>query len=563
MMSASATVVPSAADGWAEPPAGHQAPSRKAQRLVSVAAMVAAVAGLTALLYFLSVQTFPADSDGATVVLEGQALATGHLTLHGWALSVDSFWSVDALFYTIGVLVVGLRSVLVHLVPAFIAALVVLMGIVIARDGRRAAASAAAAVTVVALLGLPSHYLVYFLVRGPIHIGTTLWCLVAFYMLRRGRVGVEWLVAVAFLAAGFLGDLQTVGIGLVPIFCAGLAAMVRTRSWKAGAPLVAAVAGSVLLAGMARVVADLVGTFTIANVQPSATKSQILVNLKNLLPDGLHMLGIQSNTAGIPTLLEDVHFIGVLLVVVALVYFAVRLVLGMAKGSGPPSAAGTVTGLRGSTEFWRLDDLLFFGFLGGVVIYLMLSASNTNAFDRYLTSAVIFACILAARMVAAGIDRYHSARTLQVAAVIAVVCVLAFASADGLIINSGTTKSDPRQPVSELGQFLEAHRLRTGLGDYWSSSIVTVDTDGAVTVRPVTSNPGGRIVRYERQSSAIWYAGTSFQFLVYNTMLPGNVDSSGAKATFGPILRTYSIGPYRVLVWPHPVSISPRGFDPG
>ena len=162
-----ATAVLDTEVGRTDPASGHRGSTRKAHRLGSIAVIVAAVAGLTALLYFLSAQTFPADSDGATVVLEGQALAGGHLTLHGWALSVDSFWSVDALFYTVGVLIVGLKSVLVYLVPAFIAALVVLMGIVIARDGRRGAASAAAALTVVALLGLPSHYLTTFWSVAP------------------------------------------------------------------------------------------------------------------------------------------------------------------------------------------------------------------------------------------------------------------------------------------------------------------------------------------------------------------------------------------------------------
>ena len=47
-------------------------------------------------------------------------------------------------------------------------------------------------------------------------------------------------------------------------------------------------------------------------------------------------------------------------------------------------------------------------------------------------------------MVAAVITKHHSVRTLRVAAGIASVCILAFASADAIIINAGLTKSDPR-----------------------------------------------------------------------------------------------------------------------
>ena len=157
---------------------------------------------------------------------------------------------------------------------------------------------------------------------------------------------------------------------------------------------------------------------------------------------------------------------------------------------------------------------MLFGVLGGLAIYVKLSTVELYTYDRYLTSAVIFACILAARMVGAWTTEHHSIRTLRLAAVVALVSLAAFAVADGIIIHDGANKSYPQQPVPKLGRFLEAHQLHNGLGDYWSSSIVTVDTDRAVTVRPVSSNPSGTIVRYQRQSNSSWYAGKTFQFLV-------------------------------------------------
>ena len=269
---------------------------------------MAGVAALTAVLYLLSNQTFPADSDGATVVLEGQAMAAGHLTLHGWALSLDSFWSVDAVFYMVAVLLVGVRSALLHLVPAFIAVLVILVGILIAREGRRGAAAVAAAVTVVALLGFPSHYLAYFLLRGPLHVGTTL--VVSGRVLpaparplRHRRGWWPW----SSLAAGLTGDLQMVGIGLAPVCRRGLTATMRTRSWKAGAPLAGAAVASVVVAGVIRRAAELLGTFAIGKVQPSATASEMLVNLRNVLPGGLHMLGVGAASAGCRRCSKSAH----------------------------------------------------------------------------------------------------------------------------------------------------------------------------------------------------------------------------------------------------------------
>jgi hypothetical protein len=41
-------------------------------------------------------------------------------------------------------------------------------------------------------------------------------------------------------------------------------------------------------------------------------------------------------------------------------------------------------------------------------------------------------------------------------------------------------------PFIGLEQFLEANNLSYGLGGYWEASVITVDTDGAVTIRAVS-----------------------------------------------------------------------------
>ena len=126
------------------------------------------------------------------------------------------------------------------------------------------------------------------------------------------------------------------------------------------------------------------------------------------------------------------------------------------------------------------------------------------------------------------------------------------------------TLTAPTQPSPAEGlvAFLEAHHLDHGIGDYWSSSITTVTSDGAVTVRPVVTDPRGRVVRYERQSTAAWYTGQRFEFLVIGTAAPPNVSVATAAATFGPPARQYTVGSYQVLVWSHPLTVSADGWDP-
>ena len=527
------------------------------KRAAKVAAPVAVIAALTLLFYFMSTRTFIPDSDSATAVLEGQSMAGGHLTLHGWALSLDSFWSVDAVFYMVAVAIIGVRSALLHLVPAFIAAVVVVIGMRIARDGRRGAPGIAAAITVLALLGLPDSYLCLFFLRGVAHIGTTLWCLVAFFALRRRHLGVGWwFVAVAFLAAGLLGDFQMIALGVTPVLLAGITAILRTRSWRAGFPLVAAALASILLAVVVRGLAVLVGTFSVGGVQASANAHQILANFRNLVSGSAHMFGIEPAVGVMPTALRVGRYVGLLLVVSALVVFAAKLIIGIVRGN----AAANLGARRAERlkEAWRLDDLLLFGCIGGVVVFDKLATANDFTYDRYLTSAVIFGCILAGRFVGRLVSAVGSPRILwSIAAVgLAVIGVFSFG------VEKTLASPDVIEPASQLGHFLESHQLHSGIGDYWSASITTVQTDGAVIVRPVITNGAGKIVRYGRQSSASWYAGHAFEFLVYDTAALFGVNTQLAAETFGKPAQTYVVGIYRVLIWTHPVYVSPVGFDP-
>ncbi|HEY0935812.1 MAG TPA: hypothetical protein VGD91_18970, partial [Trebonia sp.] len=57
-------------------------------------------------------------------------------------------------------------------------------------------------------------------------------------------------------------------------------------------------------------------------------------------------------------------------------------------------------------------------------------------------------------------------------------------------------------PFAKLEAFLAAHRLTSGIGGYWDSSAVTVDTGGAITIRAVTP---GCLQPYAWESKPAWY----------------------------------------------------------
>ena len=172
---------------------------------------------------------------------------------------------------------------------------------------------------------------------------------------------------------------------------------------------------------------------------------------------------------------------------------------------------------------------------------------------RYLVAAVVFASVLAGRIVAQAWQRLRPGRMTRAICVVGVAVSLCFAA--GL----GCTLAQPvaAQSASTLASFLEAHHLRNGVGGYWAASITTVESKGAVTVRPVWANQEGKLGRYMKLSSAGWYAGQQFQFLVYETPVYQGVDSTSATKTWGPPAHIYVVGGYHVLVWSDTFSVAP------
>jgi hypothetical protein len=68
-------------------------------------------------------------------------------------------------------------------------------------------------------------------------------------------------------------------------------------------------------------------------------------------------------------------------------------------------------------------------------------------------------------------------------------------------------------PFARLEAFLRHHHLTAGVGGYWNSSVITVDTGGAVTIRAVTQ---GCLQPYAWESKPAWYdpAGHAASFVL-------------------------------------------------
>jgi hypothetical protein len=545
---------------------------------------VIGLTALVALFVLASRAAYGGNSDDATLVLQGQSMAAGHLTLSGWDLSYDAFWTSEVPFYAFAVAAVGAREEVMYLVPAVVGVLLVVVaawlalgargrggegdadplrtGDAAARggtgDARRAgrlpgvAGDLATLVPlglVVALLALPSPALSYFLLQGGWHAVTALWCLVAFAGIARssGRLGL--VVAIVFLAAGLLGDLLTAVLAVAPLLVAGAVATRRCGTWRAGYRYVVAVVGGLLLAGLGRLIALQVGTYSIGSRSVFAAPSQVLRNIASI-PDRIAgMLGVTDVVPGVPSSpwpLRLAHLLLLVVVLAALVLALTDLVRAKA-GRDSTARGGSAASQRGQDDEWRLDDLLSLAVIADFGGYALFATDGNIALARYLVPGVVFAVVLAARLLGRLVRRHRQA--LGPWPALAGLAVLALCALD---FGIGSIRSAAPQEARPLATFLAEHHLRAGIGDYWSSSIVTVDSAGAVAVRPVQLGPHDALVRYDKQSSAAWYRDASFRFFVSDTANPWQgVTSAAAVRAFGAPARVYDVGTYRVLVWTH------------
>ena len=339
-----------------------------------------------------------------------------------------------------------------------------------------------------------------------------------------------------------------VAYGIVPIFGAGVVSMLRKREWRAGVAAVTASVTALIASELVSRLARALGAFKSVAGVSAAGLAQMLVNLRHMLDYGASLVGFtyRFDTGRVPAVLQDVHVLGAL---------ADRRLL--AGGSGEPDkrrrprAPGDVRA-RMETGRWWLDDVLVIAVFGSAVTFVVLAVDGVPG-ARYLVATVVFASVLSGRIVARAWQRLRPGRDTRA------ICVAGAAVSLCLAAGLGYTLAQPVavQSSSPLATWLEAHHLRNGVGGYWASSITTVESRGAVTVRPVWTDPKGMLVRSMYESPASWYAGQHFQFLVYQ--MPGyqGVDTVSATKTWGRPAHTYAVGDYHVLVWSVAFSVAP------
>jgi hypothetical protein len=546
-----------------KPPAAPPAELRPATgstpraRGLFIGAAAAVVVALLFLAYVRVSRTYPENSDESNDLLMGWDILHGHLLLHGWSLSDVSFITTELPQYALLAGLLGLHTSTAHVAAAMTYTLVVIFAVLLAR-GRAGQVPAGQAwprmLLTAGLMFAPQlGVAVFVLVLSLGHIGTAVPLLLIWLVIDRAGPGDrprgtarDWIVPVIVMVLmtwALIADPLVLVVGVVPLVavCAMRAArelvLARRRpdqdpGWVASC--LRAQRYELGLAGAA-VVAE--GLASVANRLVSANGGFIL----HPVPYQLARVGSWPHHA----------------------YVTAKGLLALfgAKPEGPPAAlAFAVLHLAGVAlvvwAAWRLarhfitwpdmiSQILLVAMVVNVVLYVpstLADATDLNA--REFAVVLPFGAVLVGRTLGADLAAGLRAGWRRwTAAAIAL----------GYAASLGWAAAQPSVPAmnTSLVKFLASHHLTSGIGGYWLSSVVTVGSNGAVTVRAVAP---GNLAPDLWEAKQSWYDPASHKatFLVTDS-------ASGffhhwepralALAALGHPARTYHVGTYTVYVW--------------
>jgi hypothetical protein len=511
------------------------------RRWIEVAAFVLAAAALFAVYLRLS-RTVPENSDEANVLLVASDMLHGNLLLHGWYLTDVSFYTTEVPQYALLEIFFGLHPDTAHIAAAMTYTLVVVLAVLLARGGFTSRAAVirlliAAGIILAPQLGPGVTALI--LTIG--HIGTAVPVLLIFLLL--DRAPQRWWVPVLTglgLAWVLVADQLVLIVAIVPlaVVCAlrVLEAAVRERSLSRAfatrrydLSLIVAAAAAAGLGWVAERILRALGGYIVAPVPFTFTLHDFPANLHSLWAVPQIFGADYRGLAGGPYYTALLHMVSLALVGLALLLLAGRFFSGAAL----------------------VDQVLGVAIVLNIALFVLTSAGSEGPHE--IAEVAPFGAALAARMLAgpraagARVPGLLARRTRAVAYGAGVVVLAGYLG--GLAHNVAQPASPPA--FARVASWLQAHHLRYGLGGYWESGIVTVQTGGQVKVRALlkaTLEPDLWLAK------SAWYDPTTQQanFVVLSST-PGFENNWEPRALvskyFGRPAHVYNFGPYTVMVW--------------
>jgi hypothetical protein len=500
-------------------------------------------------------RTYAENSDEANILLMSWDMLHGNVLLHGWYLSDVSFITTELPQYAMLEALLGLHTDTAHVAAAMTYTLVLVFAVLLAAGpadpgtGKQRIRTGAAwprmALTAAIMIAPQLGVGVFVLLLSVGHIGTAVPLMLIWLVIDRAASRPRWFVPVivgVLLTWVLVADPLVLVAGIAPLVLVCLVRVIgavigtddRTAALQARWYEVSLAAAAILAYGLADVVNRLLrahGGFFLHPLGYQLAPVHTWPKHAWVTGEGLLALfGAKPQGPAAEMAFALVHLAGVALVAWAM--------------------------WRVARHFLSWPDLVGQVLLVAIVLNVLVYVPSTLA-DATDLNAREFAVVLPFGAVLAG-------RTLLTRPILRWArwrVVLASAVAACYAASLGYAVAQPSAPPAnqQLAAFLAGHHLTDGVGGYWQSSIVTVDSDGAVAVRAVYADT---LRPYPWESKASWYDPRSQRatFLVTDSQ-PGFFNywqpSPAALAAYGPPAHTYRFGPYTVFVWDKNVLAGP------
>src|SRR5580700_4542674 len=516
------------------------------RRWVEAAGFAVFAAALFAMYLPLS-RTVPENSDQANILLVASDMLHGNLLLHGWYKADVSFYTTEVPQYALLEIFFGVHANTAHIAAAMTYTLAVLLAVLVARGGFTSRAAVIRLLIVAAIMLAPQLGIgVAALLLSVGHIGTSVPVLLIFLLL--DRAPQHWYVPVLTalgLAWVLIADQLVLIVGVVPLalVCAlrVIEGAVRERSLSRGVrarwyelSLIAAAGVAAGLAWAAERVLRALGGYILSPIPFKFTLHGFPASLHSLWAVPQIFGADYRGLAGGPYYTALLHMVSLALVGLALLLLARRFFSGAAL----------------------VDQVLGVAIVFNLALFVLTSAGSEGPHEIAVVAP--FGAALAARMLAgpraadaraagARAARPLARRARAVAYGAGVVVLVGYL---GGLAHEVTQPSSP-PAFARVASWLQAHHLRYGLGGYWESGIVTVQTGGQVNVRALlkaTLEPDLWLAK------SAWYDPTTQQanFVVLSST-PGFENNWEPRALvskyFGRPAHVYNFGPYTVMVW--------------
>jgi hypothetical protein len=547
------------------------------RRLAWAVALAVALAALF-LLSLSQSRSSALSSDGASNILQAQAMLHGNPLLRGWWTSDVSFYTTELPEYALAVAARGLSPDVVHICGALTYTLTVALAGLLARGRATGAAGLRRAGIAVAIMLAPSVLggTEVFL-ENPDHFGTSVPILLVLLLLDWGEAcgdadAPRWYVPAAvcaLLAWSQVGDELSLVAATVPIGAVGafrLAATLIRRRPRAelrwDALLVAAALVSVAVARIAERALRAIGGFDQRPIPSTrlASLGQVPGNARLLSQSILLLFG--ANQPGQPsqplTISRHVPLLlGADLHVIGLVVAGAGLIAGIAAGFfGRPARPG---GPGWDRVVQILVAAIGVTIAAGLFTTVMQSLSSAHEVAILLPLGAVLAGRTlpssARRLVRPLVPRLAAARapsvrmaTVTTAATVALAGWLAVGVSEAAY---GAAWPASPLPVQSVAAWLVAHHQRDGLAAYWQGTETTVASGGRVLVAPVTV--GGTAAKHWEASSA-WYQPSRYRAtFVIAGLGPISTENAlsvaTARARFGRPAAEYHVGINIVMIY--------------